>query len=188
MFEVPSGSTNITTLISFNGADGAEPVDALTLDAMGNLYGTTEKGGDASGSAGYGTVFEVAAGSGAITTLATFTSNGYEPMGGVTLDASGNLYGTTTAGGISSMSRNLGTAYELPKGSNTVTTLAYFNGTDGASPEAGLTIDAAGNLFGTTRGGGARPMEHCLRSPRGLPSLRPLSPSTAPTGRTPSPL
>ena len=61
------------------------------LDAAGNLYGTTADGGTGN----YGTVFEIAQGTGAITTLATFDgTDGNAAAGGVVLDSAGNLYGT----------------------------------------------------------------------------------------------
>jgi len=69
----------------------------------------------------------------------------------VTLDAGGNLYGTTSLGGAS----DLGTVFEIAKGSNAITTLASFTGTNGEVPTARVTLDFAGNLYGTTAAGGA---------------------------------
>jgi len=68
----------------------------------------------------------------------------------VTLDAAGNLYGTTSAGGLG----GLGTVFEIARGTNTIATLGSFNGTNGADPRAGVTFDALGNLYGTTIAGG----------------------------------
>jgi uncharacterized repeat protein (TIGR03803 family) len=147
VFEVGYGSGMITTLASFNGTDGASPQAGLIEGASGNLFGTATQGG----ASGDGTVFEVASGSSTITTLASFNgTNGEDPRAGVIEDASGNLFGTTDSGGAS----NYGTAFEVAKGSGTITTLASFNHTNGASPHAGLIEDAKGNLFGTTYSGG----------------------------------
>ena len=66
-------------------------------------------------------------------------------------DANGNLFGTATKGGSS----NDGTVFELPNGSSTITAVASFNGTNGANPKVGLTIDPTGNMFGRTDVGGA---------------------------------
>ena len=126
------------------------------MDSSGNLYGTTEIGGADND----GTVFEVAKGSSTITTLATFSgSTGTEPAGGfLLLDSSGNLYGTTGVilNGSTGETGNDGTVFELAKGSRTITTLASFNGTNGAGPESALVMDSSGNLYGTTAEGGAR--------------------------------
>ncbi len=65
------------------------------------------------------------------------------------MDSSGNLYGTTSAGGAGGD----GTVFELASGSGTITTLASFNGTNGANPDAGLVMDGSGNLYGTTTSG-----------------------------------
>jgi len=147
VFEVAQGSDAVTMLASFNGTNGKMPRTGVTLDARGDLFGTTSAGG----ASGDGTVFEIAQGSNAITALASFNgSNGATPYGGVTLDASGDLFGTTSIGGAG----NDGTVFEIPYGSQTIRTLASFNGSNGQAPDAGITFDAAGNIFGTTVGGG----------------------------------
>ena len=201
MFEVAGGSGSITTLASFDGANGEDPEAGLIEDSSGNLFGTTESGG----ASGDGTVFEVAAGGASITTLASFLgSNGQSPQAGLVEDSSGNLFGTTAGGGpsfngtvfevvagsgnittlasfigvingatpraelVEDSSGNLfgttfsgvganaqGTLFELVAGSRSITTLASFNGTNGDGPEGGLVEDSSGNLFGTTGSGGA---------------------------------
>jgi len=81
--------------------------------------------------------------------------DGGSPFAGLILDAAGNLYGTTYAGGLN----NYGTVFELElnsDGSWTEKVLHRFTGgNDGSYPEAGLVFDQAGNLYGTTVGGGA---------------------------------
>ncbi len=147
VFEISAAGV-LTTLASFHGADGANPYGTLLLDGAGNLFGTTSNGGPS----GCGTVFEVAAGSSALTTLASFNySNGGGSHGGLVEDANGNLYGTAQSYGAF----NSGTIFEVTAGSGVITALASFHGADGAAPYASLIIDAQGNLFGTTTGGGA---------------------------------
>ncbi len=149
-FEIAAGTATITTLASFNGMDGQNPLTGLVLDAAGNLYGTTEFGGAGytGPDTGFGTVFEIAKGSGTITTLANF--DGGSPTGGLVQDAAGNLYGTAVDDGT----YDDGTVFEIAKGSGTITTLANFDYTDGAGPKGGIVLDAAGNLYGTTEYGG----------------------------------
>ena len=140
----------VATVGSFATANGSAPSGTLIADAAGNLYGTTSGGG----AKGLGTVFEISFSTGAVlTTLATFDStNGATPIAGLTTDAAGNLYGTTSAGGASGG----GTAFELSGPTHqTLTTLANFNAATGTAPYAGLYADGAGNLFGTTTTGGA---------------------------------
>ena len=147
VFEIAAGSNTITTLASFDGTNGEAPVGSPVLDAQGNLYGTTNGGGAAND----GTVFEIAAGSNTITTIASFNgTNGEYPLAGVVLDTQGNLYGTTEYGG----DNGDGTVFEIAAGSNTITTIASFNSTNGAMPSGSLVMDAQGDLYGTTNGGG----------------------------------
>ena len=147
VFELAKGSKTITTLAAFNYDNGEDPFAGVVLDGQGNLYGTSPDGGS-----GCGTVFEIANGSNSITTLAAFNyTNGCQPTGGVVLDGQGNLYGTTVTAGASKD----GTVFEIAKGSNSITTLASFNGTNGASPFYSVVLDGQGNLYGTTQAGGA---------------------------------
>jgi len=146
VFEVKASSSTIKALANFSNTNGAYPEGALVVDASGNLFGTTTEGG----ASDEGTVFEIKAGSGKITTLASFPANGGYSVGGLVEDASGDLFGTTEEGGP----EGGGTVFEVQQGSGAITTLAYFDGANGESPEAGLVEDARGNLFGTTSSGG----------------------------------
>jgi uncharacterized repeat protein (TIGR03803 family) len=153
VFEIASGTGTFTTLATFNGSNGQNPGD-LTVDSAGNLYGTTSIGGNSSD----GAVFEVKANSGMITLLASFTGyNGGTPKAGVIVDSAGDIFGTTESGGgtggIGQVTGD-GTVYEVAAGSGTITTLAAFNGPNGANPFGGLVADSSGNLYGTTNGGG----------------------------------
>jgi uncharacterized repeat protein (TIGR03803 family) len=141
-----------TPLHSFTGTnDGANPYAGLIQGADGSLYGTTENGG----TNGFGTVFRFAA-NGALTTLAAFgNTNGAYPQAGVIQASDGNFYGTTSAGGAYTNQSGLGygTIFKLATNA-TLTTLMSFNGTNGASPQAGLLQSADGSFYGTTANGG----------------------------------
>jgi uncharacterized repeat protein (TIGR03803 family) len=145
-----------TVLYSFTGgSDGSIPLAGPILDAAGNLYGTTEAGGDltCNGGVGCGTVFELDT-TGEETVLHSFTGkDGTSPIAGVIRDAAGNLYGTTPQGGRFSS----GTVFKLDSiGEETVlyTFTGGRGGTDGYYPDGALIRDAAGNLYGTTQLGG----------------------------------
>jgi uncharacterized repeat protein (TIGR03803 family) len=132
---------------SFTGADGGMPTAALIQDLAGNLYGTTSSGGGS----GLGVVFKLDTTNTEIV-LHTFTGpEGAVPHGGLVLDGAGNLYGTTSSGGAS----ELGTVFKIDT-TGTESVLHSFTGSpDGAQPYAGLVIDNSGNLYGTTKSGGA---------------------------------
>jgi len=151
-----------TTLHTFNdnGSDGYQPLGALILDAAGNLYGTTSAGGIyCSSSGGCGTVFELSPTGGGTwteTVLHSFGNgtDGQFPLGALIFDASGDLYGTTSAGGVN----NFGTVFKMSPqtgGGYAETVLHAFGGSgDGTDPWSNLIFDHAGNLYGTTRTGG----------------------------------
>ena len=133
--------------------DGAEPAGGLVADQAGNIYGVTTGGG----SAGFGTVFKTTFGSLNETPVYSFQgglADGAYPAAGLAIDTAGNLYGTTTEGG----QYNKGAVFELSPNSSggwTETVIYSFSGAaDGWSPYAPLTLDAAGNLYGTTVAGG----------------------------------
>jgi uncharacterized repeat protein (TIGR03803 family) len=111
----PSGSGWTFNLLYSFSAQGYNPgpLDSLTLDASGNLYGTTYKGG----AFGYGTVFKLArnGGSWSYIDLHDFTSgtDGANPIGGVTLDANGHLYGTASAGAGGPCPSGCGVVWEI---------------------------------------------------------------------------
>jgi uncharacterized repeat protein (TIGR03803 family) len=148
VFEIAAGSSAITTIASFGGGSGANPFASVTLDALGDIFGTTIQGGAFQD----GTIFEIVAGSNRITTLASFDGvDGSYPLGPVTLDAAGDLFGAATAGGAA----GTGTIYELAAGSSAIATLASLAGDSGAYAQTALTPDMAGDLFGTAKGGGA---------------------------------
>jgi len=148
VFSLTSGGT-LTTLVTFDGSNGAQPRGSLIADADGTLYGTTTGHRDSN----RGTVFSLTK-SGTLTTLVSFDGvNGRNPVGSLIADASGTLYGTTSRGGSS----DLGTVFSL-KSDGLLTTLVSFDGTNGANPDDSLTADASGTFYGTTSLGGASNM------------------------------
>src|SRR6266852_6299094 len=140
---------NFTVLHFFTGSDGCCLTGGVIIDAAGNLYGTAGGGG----SFGGGTVFKLDP-SGNATVLYSFKggSDGAAPAGGLIMDAVGNLYGTTGAGGSS----NAGTVFKLDPSGNETVLYSFKGGNDGASPGLGSLIrDVAGNVYGTTPVGGS---------------------------------
>jgi len=128
------------------GSDGGNPVDGFAISKTGILYGTASSGG----ASGYGVVLKVS-GKGKETVLHSFAggSDGATPNGRVIIGGKGVLFGTTTAGGASS----LGTVFRM-EGKKETVLYSFVGGTDGADPQAELVMDAAGNLYGTTAQGG----------------------------------
>jgi len=150
-----------TVLYSFTGgADGSAPYGGLLMASKGGLYGTTSQGG----ANGYGVVFKLLPPAKGATiwtekTLFSFANgpDGATPLGALVQDSAGTLYGTTQAGGTS----GLGVIFQLTppktKGANwQETVLHQFSGQkDGGTPVAGLAIDSAGTLYGSTPAYGA---------------------------------
>ncbi len=144
-------ASNYKLLYSFRCApDGDYPAGGLVQDPSGNLYGTTNIGGEF----GYGTVFKLST-SGIETVLHSFAGPpddaAYPYSGAPVLDSAGNVYGTTWAGGEYSE----GAVYRVtPKGAEKVL-YSFTGGSDGAAPYGGMAVDSAGDLFGTASQGGA---------------------------------
>jgi uncharacterized repeat protein (TIGR03803 family) len=156
----PAQAQTETVLYSFtNSPDGAIPTSSLISDGAGNFYGTTWNGG----AEGWGSVFEFSPngiGGWNEAVLYSFTNNGdgAGPFGGLVFDTASNLYGTTGGGGGM---YGGGTVFELSfaSGAWVETTLYSFcpapGCKDGSEPWDNLIFDRSGNLYGTTRGGGA---------------------------------
>jgi uncharacterized repeat protein (TIGR03803 family) len=166
-------------LYSFHGnSDGATPAGGVVFDPQGNLYGATSGGGSGS-CAGFfqcGTVYQLSpptqkGGAWTETVLYNFqgsqSGDGASPAGGLVIDKSGNLYGTTGYGGtgdcvLLGTKEGCGTVFELspPKmkgGAWTETVLYSFKGDkDGYVPNGDLVFDSAGNLYGATTFGGGK--------------------------------
>jgi uncharacterized repeat protein (TIGR03803 family) len=149
-------------LHSFSGVDGINPDAPLVIDAAGNLYGTTSEGG----ANGFGVVFETSRSSGTwqtrvLHTFAGLNVDGAYPNAAMILDAAGNLYGITAAGGSSNEctvenANGCGTAFELsPQGTHWKLTILhdFLSKGDGGVP-GGVVSDASGNLYGGTLFGG----------------------------------
>ena len=155
VFSSTATAQMFSSLYEFQGgSDGGGP-SSVIRDSAGNLYGTTVTGGIAV----YGTVFKVDT-SGKKTILYEFKggTDGEQPHGNLVLDANGSLYGTAEYGGNLSFScggyPGCGVVFKLdPRGNETVL-YSFTGGSDGGEPLAGLAIDKAGNLYGTTAGGG----------------------------------
>jgi uncharacterized repeat protein (TIGR03803 family) len=153
-----AGSVEI--LHSFGEDDGEYPASEIVVDGAGNLYGTTTEGGDFNA----GIVFQLSPdGAGGYTETILHHFNGFadglNPYGGVAIDADGNLYGTTTAGGTGGVCAEdgCGVVYKLTKngGSWDFSVLHHFTGGfDGWGVGGQPALDAAGNVYGTTPNGG----------------------------------
>ena len=193
IYELTAEPQRETVLHSFGGdGDGAYPTGNLIFDASGNLYGTTENGGNPNCTGGCGTVFEFSppsepGGQWAETVIYAFSGgmDGNRPYAGVVFDGFGNLYGTTAFGGGTETCGGLtgegcGTVFALsppvlPGGVWTEAILYSFTGGgDGGEPNAPVVFDKDGNLYGTTVEGG---FDKSNCGPTGCGAVFELSPS-----------
>jgi uncharacterized repeat protein (TIGR03803 family) len=152
----------LTTLYAFDwGVVGGSEAGVI-MDKSGNLYGTFpgDNGSD------YGNVWQLSP-SGNLTVLYSFTggADGRVPTDGLIMDEAGSLYGTASFGGDKSCDSGsgCGVVYKLAHQSNgdrkLVVLHTFKGGSDGEVPYSTLLRDAAGNLYGTTVGGG---YPHCV--------------------------
>ena len=158
-FLAPAASAQTFSLLHQfkSGPGGINPYAGVVLDARGNLYGTTVN----DGALASGTVFRLSA-AGKEKVLYSFTGIGgdgaFPWYGSLVRDSSGNLYGTTFAGGIYDQFClfGCGTVFKVDA-SGKETVLYRFTGTsgDGGYITQGLVRDSAGNLYGTAFQGGA---------------------------------
>ena len=147
-------------LYTFTGqADGGSPHASVITDAKGNIYGTTQLGGDLTCNApnGCGTVYKLSK-TGEETVLYSFTggTDGAYPYAALLMDAAGNLYGTASAGGggTGCFGIGCGTVFKLSKVGKLSVLYTFQGETDGGRPYSALIVDSAGNFYGTTILGG----------------------------------
>ena len=143
--------TVLYTFDLFTANGYGQPVGNVIRDSAGNFYGATFIG-QADVGYGYGVVYKVNT-SGRATVLHNFTNgaDGGNPYGGLILDAKGNVYGTASGGGAGSA----GVVFKIDTSGNETVLYSFTGGSDGAYPYGSIISDSAGNLYGTTNGGGA---------------------------------
>src|SRR5579862_2834105 len=145
------------TVLTFTGSNGSGPMTGLIQDAKGHFYGAASNGG-ANGS---GIVYKLtrnARGKWKQTILYQFgaqpgTDGAYPQMPWLAIDKHGALYGTTPSGGAHSR----GIVFKLSPGTpywKETILYSFTGGNDGAQPIGGVTLDAKGNVYGTTTAGG----------------------------------
>lgn len=175
-------ATAIWSFYSSSGSamGGSTPIGGLTADSAGNLYGVTFYGG----TYGNGVVYKLSPSSSGwdVSVLYSFNPGAGDGWGATSppiLDGAGNLYGTAEFGGTGGCGVfGCGMVYELTPSENgstwKETVLHEFDNTDGRQIHAGLTMDAAGNLYGAAAVGGTTPVRfsNCRR-----PEARGRSPS-----------
>jgi hypothetical protein len=152
VWELPAGSNTIQIVASFDGTDGSGPVSPLIVDSSGDIFGASSAGGASFGNAnalsgqGFGSIFEIAAGTSTITTLASFTgTDGEAPNSGLVTDSSGNLFGVAMTG-----TNTDSLLFELSKGANATTTLQTFNSSTGVQAGTAPFVDSNGDVIDAT--------------------------------------
>jgi len=178
VFKISSAGV-FTSLHSFDGTDGDEPIGGLTQAIDGNFYGTTQ----VDGVNGYGTVFKITSG-GTLTTLYNFCVSSGCPDGSIPEDplvqgTDGNLYGTTFSGGTFGK----GTIFSITT-AGVLTTLHSFDNTDGGQPWAGVVQDTNGTFYGTTYSGGTSNLGSVYSLSMGLKPFIKINPPAAKVGAT----
>src|SRR6266478_8619409 len=145
-----ASAQTITTLHSFTFDDGANPnLVTPTQGGDGNIYATTSIGGSKTTGCFCGTAFKMTP-EGTLTSFSLDGTDGAIPDAGFLLGRNGLFYGTTSSGGASGN----GEVFSVNSQTGALTVLHSFAGSDGASPEAPLTLGPGGKYYGTTSTGG----------------------------------
>lgn len=161
VFSVSYTGGSFTVLHRFSGGttDGAYP-NGLIRGSDGNLYGTTQDGGNSACQQGLGcgTIFKITP-SGTFTLLHSFADglNGHTPNANLVQDVNGVLYGTTALGGTECDGTiRCGVVFSMNTNGSNYTVLYRFQGgpSDGETPQSELTLDSSGDFYGTTLAGG----------------------------------
>ena len=155
-----SGYTVLHSFVGFSGAEGSFPFTALVQGSDGALYGATDYGGANE----LGVLFKLNTDGTSYTVLHDFMgpagNDGRPPLAELIEGTNGMLYGTTYFGGTN----DSGTVFSLGTGGTGYSVLYYFGGgTNGGEPWAGLVQGAQGDLYGTTRFGGAADLGTAFR-------------------------
>jgi uncharacterized repeat protein (TIGR03803 family) len=153
VFRITTNGT-FTTLVSFNGGSGAQPMGALVEGADGNFYGTTQYGSYYT-PLGYGTVFKMTF-NGWFSSLRSFYApDGAYPCAALVQGEDGQFYGTTEEGGPN----NAGTVFKIGSGGSSSTLYSFAGADDGFYPLGALVQGAVGSFYGTTEYGGTNDVE-----------------------------
>ena len=150
IYEYTTSPATVTTVFSFNGANGSTPYASLVESSSGKMYGMTYAGG----TNGHGVIFEFNPATSTVIKLFDFNnaSTGSAPRGNLIQASNGKLYGMTSAGGSNAQ----GVLFEFNLTTSTFTKRADFNSlTSGANPYGSLYQSPNGKLYGTAYTGGA---------------------------------
>ena len=167
----PSGTLTVVHSFTSSGNDGNQPyTQALAVDASGNLYGTTQRGGWY----GCGAAFKIAspATSPAFSVINNFQYSPCFALGGLTY-SNGNLYGATEFGG----DNGTGDVYKMSVSGQVTELYSFQQGSDGYNPVGRVAVDSSGNVYGTTTAGGSHGVGFIYKVPPaglGDGSLTPL--------------
>jgi uncharacterized repeat protein (TIGR03803 family) len=186
------GGWNERDIYGFRAGAPVEPIGNVVFDKAGRIYGVTQYGG----AHNFGMIFQLTRASGGqwthkvLHSFSGYPTDGANPLAGLTIDSSGNIYGVTYRGGSGQCVRKSGTYL----GCGAVFELSYVAGTgwtetvlhsflgekanDGAAPQASLILDQSGNLYGTTFGGGIVGARCSGLAPPGCGTVFELSPSS----------
>jgi len=156
-------------IYSFTGnADGSNPYSGLVRGKAGVVYGATEYGGAGFSSAGFGTIYTIAAGVQSVVYSFTGGDDGGHPVGTLVVDKAGNIYGAASAFGHF----GAGVVFRLTPGGVFKALHSFLGGVDGSDPIGGLAIDSAGTtLYGTTNRGGAASIGTAFKIVLGAPPV-----------------